>query len=276
MAPKPDETKLIHLEVLIYGIFKRYGYDFSGYNAASLERRVSLFCDQLQFARISQLVDPVLNDPQIFRRFIDYITIPVTAMFRDPSFYRALADQVLPRLASYPHFKVWHAGCANGAEAFSLAILLESNNLLKRALIYGTDINNTELSFAKKAIFSASQIEEYTPNYRQVSEEGSLQDFFLSRGNASILKHELRQNITFAKHNLAVDHSFAEVNLILCRNVMIYFDQKLRNRVLQLFHDSLARKGYLCLGSSESLVSSEHQNLFELVDPKNQIYRRTS
>jgi len=179
MEPKHSTTDFLHLEILAAAISKRYGYEFGGYNAESLARRVSLFCDQQQLERISQLVDPLINDAQLFHRFIDHITVPVTEMFRDPPFYNALAKLVLPRLASYPHFKVWHAGCANGAEPFSVAILLKLQNLLGRALIYGTDINSTELNQAKKGIFSRKQVDQYQKNFASVTDQVDLNDFFL-------------------------------------------------------------------------------------------------
>jgi chemotaxis protein methyltransferase CheR len=264
----------IELRLLMEAIYLRYSYDFRDYSGASQKRRVLYALTQLNCPTISELQSRILHEPVIFMRLLQYLTIPVSEMFRDPTFFLALREQVLPRLATYPSIKIWIAGCSTGEEVYSLAILLREEGLLERCLIYATDINPHSLDKARQGIFPLSDIRTHTVNYQLSGGRCAFSDYYTAAYNAAIFDKSLSENITFADHSLATDSVFSETQLVLCRNVLIYFNKKLQNRALSLFHESLGRRGFLGLGSKESLDFSVHANSFEALDKPERIFRK--
>lgn len=251
--------------VLLMGeVQHRYGYDFTHYTNASLLRRLNQLCLMDNFASFAELLYRVLNDPSYLQRFVENMTVNMTEMFRDPSFFAHLRTEILPRLATSPFIRVWVAGCATGEEAYSLAILLHEARLLEKSLIYATDINPTVLEQAKRAIIPIAYLKSYGENYQLSEGKADFSSYYTANYNWVKLNSTLHQNIVFSSHNLVSDASFNEFQLILCRNVLIYFDMQLQGKVLSLFDESLETHGYLALGSKETLrfsvlASSYHQ-----------------
>jgi chemotaxis protein methyltransferase CheR len=272
-ATPPSSTE-IELRLLMEAIYLRYSYDFRDYSGASQKRRVMHALTQFDCPTISDLQARVLHDPSMFHQLLQYLTIPVSEMFRDPAFFLALRQQVVPHLATYPSIKVWIAGCSTGEEVYSLAILLREEGLLDRTLIYATDINPQSLEKARQGIFSLSSIRGHTANYQQAGGKRSFSDYYTAAYSAAIFDKSLRDNITFADHSLATDSVFSETQLVLCRNVLIYFNRKLQDRALGLFHESLGRRGFLGLGSKESIDFSACSTLFDAVDRGERIFRK--
>jgi chemotaxis protein methyltransferase CheR len=240
------------VEILISDVLEQYGYDFTGYSRASLKRRLlRLYAldKQVSFAEFRYKIS---NDSIYFRRFVEQITVNVTEMFRDPWFYKALRDKVFPNLATYPFIRIWLAGCSTGEEAYSMAIVLKELNLLHKSLIYATDINPTVLEKAAQGLFPLSQMKQYSENY--ISSGGTKDFSSYYNASYSLVKFDadLKEKMIFSTHNLVSDHSFNEFQLILCRNVLIYFDRDLQFKVLQLFDNSLEKLGYLSLGTKET------------------------
>lgn len=262
------------LDLLLNDLMEVYGYDFSEYARASLKRRVNRLYSIDRFPSFAELRYRLRGDADYFRRFVEEVTVNVTEMFRDPAFYRALRTQVLNVLATYPLIRVWHAGCATGEEVYSMAILLKEAGLLHKSLLYATDLNPDALERARKGIYPLAHMKAHSENYVQ---SGGLQDFsqyYTARYDYATFQKELSSKMIFATHNLVSDRSFNEFQLILCRNVMIYFDKPLQERVLQLFHQSLEPLGFLCLGSKENLRFSAVAQHFT-VWSKEKIWRRT-
>ncbi|RYD55444.1 MAG: protein-glutamate O-methyltransferase CheR [Sphingobacteriales bacterium] len=262
------------LQSVLDVIKAQYGYDFSDYASASLKRRVLRFLQSASLKDIAEFRYRLSNDSAFFSWFVQSVTVNVTEMFRDPQFYKTMRETVLPKLASYPVIKIWHAGCSTGEEVYSMAIMLHEQGLLKRSRVYATDINPANLERAMSGIMSTSQMKDYTQNYIQ---SGGMEDFssyYTARYDNAILNSELRKSIIFSQHNLVTDAAFNEFHLVCCRNVLIYFNRTLQNRVMQLFHDSLAPLGYLALGIKESLLFSDIRDKFESVSMLNKIYRR--
>ena len=264
----------IELRLLMEAIYLRYSYDFRDYSGASQKRRVLHALTQFDCPTISELQSRVLHEPAMFMRLLQYLTIPVSEMFRDPTFFLALRQQVLPRLATYPSIKIWIAGCSTGEEVYSLAILLREEGLLERCLIYATDINPNSLDKARQGIFPLGDIRAHTANYQLSGGQCAFSDYYTAAYNAAVFDKSLRENITFADHSLATDSVFSETQLVLCRNVLIYFNKKLQNRALSLFHESLGRRGFLGLGNKESLDFSAHAKSFEALDKTERIFRK--
>jgi chemotaxis protein methyltransferase CheR len=267
-------TEDIELELLLEAIFKKYGYDFRNYARSSLKRRVMQRLERSHLPNLSVMQHHVLTDPSFFGKLLLDMTINVTEMFRDPSFYLALREKVVPVLRTYPFFKIWHAGCATGEEVYSMAILLDEEGLLKNAMIYATDIDEVVLKKAREGIYELDRIKDYTKNYQKAGGSGSFSDYYTANHKAAILNGRLKKHIVFAQHNLVTDSIFGEMNLIICRNVLIYFDRDLQNRVIDLFQKSLVRRGILCLGSKETLNFSSHRKIFDDFDEKEKIYRK--
>lgn len=271
---EPD-SETIEIELLIEAIFKKYGYDFRNYSKASLKRRFRNKLTLSGLENFSAMQYKILYDKKFFESVLLDLTVNVTEMFRDPSFYCALREKVIPVLKTYPFIKIWHAGCATGEEVYSMAILLEEENLLSSAMLYATDIDDKVLKIARDGIYPIDRIKEYTKNYQKVNGNSAFSDYYTAKYNAAIMNNSLKKNIVFSQHNLVTDGIFGEMHLIICRNVLIYFDKELQNRVLQLFHDSLIRKGILCLGSKESIRFSKVKDAFTEYDGKEKIFKRT-
>jgi chemotaxis protein methyltransferase CheR len=271
-----DEIEVIEIELLLNGIFKRYGYDFRNYAPASIRRRIWKFAHQEGLDTISAVQERILHDPRCIDRFVLSLTVNVTSMFRDPAFFSALRTKVVPILKTYPMVRVWDAGCATGEEAYSTAIILKEEGLYDRARIYATDLNEDVLRKAKTGIFPLSRMKEYTDNYIQAGGKTAFSRYYTAKYDHAILNHELKQNIVFAQHNLVTDRSFNEFNLVLIRNVLIYFNEELRMKVLDLLHDSLSMFGILALGKRESLRFSKYEKCYEEIDSSLKLYKRCS
>lgn len=268
------DLERIEIDLLLEGIRKRWGYDFRHYSYASLKRRLDLARTESGSEHFTQLLDQLLHDQHAFDSFLKHMSITVTEMFRDPPYYRHVREKVIPALRTYPFVKIWHAGCATGEEAYSMAILLHEEGYLDRTRIYATDFNKCSLDAADKAVYSAKNLETYAANYYESGGKRDFSDYFISGYDRVKLKDFLKQRITFSYHNLVTDGVFGEMNLISCRNVLIYFDKVLQERVLGLFADSLRHSGFLCLGAKESLNFSDVKSLFEPLDGQKAIYKK--
>jgi chemotaxis protein methyltransferase CheR len=263
------------LELLLNDLLEIYGYDFSEYARASLKRRINRLLSLDRFPSFAEFRYRLRTDAPYFRRFVEEVTVNVTEMFRDPAFFRSLRTEVLNVLATWPLIRIWHAGCATGEEVYSMAIMLHEANLLHKSLLYATDLNPDALERARKGIFSLAHMKAHSENYVQ---SGGLRDFsqyYTARYDHAMFNRELSSKMIFATHNLVSDRSFNEFQLILCRNVMIYFDKPLQDRVLQLFNASLEPLGFLCLGSKENLRFSTVAQHFTSWN-KEKIWRKTA
>lgn len=271
-----SNTELLNIEIqlLLEGIFLKYGYDFRNYSKAHVRRRILNHIGINHIETVTELLDKVLRQPEAFREFLDSLSINVTEMFRDPEFYRSFRENVVPKLRTYTFFKVWHAGCSTGEEVYSLAILLQEEGLLDRCQIYATDLNRKVLEIAREGVYQTADMERYEQNYRLSGGKAKLSDYYKSLYGSVMFHKELSNRIVFADHNLVTDSVFAEVNLILCRNVLIYFEKDLQNKVLKLFHDSLVPSGMLCLGTKENIRFSSVENEFDIVDVGQKIYKK--
>ncbi len=264
----------IEIQLLLEAIYLKYGYDFRNYAKASVKRRIQQRLSLSRLADISAIQHKILYDKPFFETLLLDLSINVTEMYRDPSFYQALREKVIPILKTYPFIKVWHAGCSTGEEVYSMAIFLQEEGLLDKSLIYATDINEVVLKKAKEGIYPIDRIKEYTINYQKSGGRESFANYYTAKYEAAIMNKSLKKNMVFSQHNLATDSEFGEMHLIMCRNVLIYFDDDLENRVFGLFYDSLVRQGFLCLGSKESLRFSNYANRFTEFVPKEKIYRK--
>ena len=264
----------IEIELLLEGIYRHYGFDFRSYAYASIRRRLWKRIEAEGFQSITALQERVLHDPDMMEKLLLDLSINVTAMFRDPKFYVAFREQVIPLLRTYPFIRLWHAGCSTGEEVYSMAILLEEEGLYERARIYATDINDVVIQRAKSGIFPLDRMQEYTENYINAGGKRSFSEYYTAKYDGALFSPGLLRNIVFSQHNLVTDRSFAEFNVILCRNVLIYFDKKLQNRVHQLFYESLSTFGILALGSKESLKFSEFEECYEPISLHDKIYRK--
>lgn len=269
-----DEVEDIEIQLFLEALHRRYHYDFRHYARASIKRRLMQGRVQLGYASLSAMQEAVLHDESVLPRLLNYLTVQVSDMFRDPSYFRALRERVLPHLATYPSLKVWVAGCSRGEELYSLAILFREEGLYDRTLFYATDINPDALDAAEKAIYPLDQIKGYTANHQKSGARTSLSDYYRAAHGGAIFDKSLRERVVFSDHSLVTDSSFGEMQLVSCRNVLIYFDRDLQDRVVGLFRDSLARKGFLGLGSKESLRFTRHAAAFSPFVPEEKIYRR--
>ncbi len=243
----------IERRLLFDAIYLKYHYDFRGYAEASAKRRVRTAMTRLACASVSQLQDRVLHDPAAFADVLDVLTVPVSEMFRDPGYFRALRERVVPILRTYPSLKLWVAGCSTGEEAYSLAILLREEGLLDRAIIYATDINPRTLQQAQEGVYDIERVPGFSENYRRSGGRASLSDHYTARYGRAVLDKSLKRHIVFSDHSLATDSVFAEVQVVSCRNVLIYFKRELQDRAVGLFREALCRRGFLGIGSKESL-----------------------
>jgi len=269
-------TENINIEVKLFleAIFEKYGYDFRNYSMAHIKRRILNRLAITKLESISLMQNRVLRDPDFLQQILLDFSINVTEMFRDPNFYLALRKEVIPILKTYPFIKIWHAGCSTGEEVYSMAIVLKEEGLLDRTQLYATDFNQRVLKQAKEGIFSVSAIKDFTQNYIKAGGKENFSDYYLADYDRAIMDKSLSENILFAHHNLASDNVFSEVNMVICRNVLIYFDRDLQNRAVGLFKESLIAGGILCLGSKESLQFNEHASSFSSLVPHEKIYRK--
>lgn len=271
---RESDNESIEIDMLLNGIRSRYGYDFTHYSRASLKRRLEHALTQNKLAHFTELLDRLFHDEKCFDEFLKTMSITVTEMFRDPDFYHAVRQHVVPVLKTFPFAKIWHAGCATGEEVYSMALVLHEEGFLDRARIYATDFNKHSLDMALKGVYSAKHMAACIANYQAA---GGTADFsgYLSDGyELAKFKDFLKERITFSYHNLVTDGVFGEMNMVCCRNVLIYFDKTLQDQVLQKFADSLRYGGFLCLGNKESLNFSAVGSLFTPVDKRQRIYRK--
>lgn len=262
------------LQDLVDAIYQRYGYDFRGYTAQSLQRRFLFVMKRFQVASFIQLRERILHDAAFFAEILGHLTVTTSEMFRDPEFYAALNQEVLPRLATYPSIKIWHAGCSSGEEVYSLAILLREANLLQNAVIYATDINPTALDKARAGVYQAAAMKKATEHYRWLFPDGDFSRYYVANYGLAAMDRRLREHMVFAEHNLVTDSVFSEVQLILCRNVLIYFDHALQERALRLFDESLCYRGFLAVGIKESLQFSLLGPAYDEIVPQTRIYQK--
>jgi chemotaxis protein methyltransferase CheR len=266
----------IEIALLLEAIYQRYGFDFREYAPASLKRRVWRRAGAEGLDTISSLQDRLLRDPACMERLLLDLSINVTAMFRDPSFYTSFREHVVPLLHTYPFTRVWIAGCSTGEEVYSLAILLEEEELLDRSRIYATDINESVLDQARHGVFPIDKMQEYTQNYLKAGGKRAFSEYYLASYDGAVFDKRLVRHAVFAQHNLVSDNAFNEFQVVVCRNVMIYFDRKLQQRVLGLFHESLVHLGVLGLGRKESIRFSDYADRYEELDTLERIYRKVA
>jgi chemotaxis protein methyltransferase CheR len=276
-AATPDpELEGLEIDLLLEAVFRRYGFDFREYAQASLKRRLYRRMHAEGLGSLTELQARLLHDPPVMERLLVDLSINVTAMFRDPTFYVAFREKVVPALHTYPFTRIWCAGCSTGEEVYSLAILLREEGLYERTRIYATDINENVLATAHEGVFPLDRMQQYTQNYLRAGGKGDFSEYYVAAYDNVRFSRELTENVVFAQHNLAMDRGFNEFNVIVCRNVMIYFDKALQNRVHQLFYDSLETFGILVLGHKESMSFSPFTDKYEAVDEAERIYRKTA
>ncbi len=274
--PRPlvdEDPEHIEVELLLEAVYRRYAYDFRGYARASLRRRLWRRAQMERVTTLSGLQERVLHDPRVMEHLLRDLSINVTEMFRDPGFFRALREKVVPILRTYPYVRIWNAGCSTGEETFSLAIVLEEEGLLERTRIYATDMNDDVLGRARAGRFPMEKMRRYTENYLRAGGTGDFSRYYTVDGDQAAFARGLVDGSVFAQHNLAQDSSFNEFQLIVCRNVLIYFARPLQERVHDLFSDSLVRLGVLALGHKESIATG-HEERYEVLDKAEKLYRR--
>lgn len=264
----------IEVELLLEGVYRRYGYDFRNYATASLKRRIRNFLHNEGFPSISALQEKVLCDRIWADRLLLGLTVNTTAMFRDPSFYVAFRSEVVPLLRTYPFIRIWHAGCSTGQEVYSMAILLQEAGLYHRCRIYATDANDKVLQVARKGIYPYPQMQEYTQLYLKAGGQRAFSEYYTANHGNVILRPFLKENVVFGQHNLVTDRSFNEFNVIICRNVLIYFNSTLQNHVHELFYNSLCKFGILGLGKQETLRFSAYEIHYDELVRAEKLYRR--
>jgi chemotaxis protein methyltransferase CheR len=258
----PAKTEDIEIRLLLEAIFRKYHYDFRGYAMASIKRRLLQARDHFDCHTISALQDMVLHDPGMMTAMLPYLTVQVSELFRDPLYFKAIREKVVPHLKTYPSLKVWIAGSSTGEEVYSFAILFREEGLFERTMFYATDINHDALKKAEAGVYSLDRIKLFTENHRLSGGKGSLSDYYTAAYGAASFDKTLRKNVVFSDHSLATDAVFAETHMVSCRNVLIYFDRELQDRAITLFKGSLARKGFLGLGSKETLRFSSSADAF--------------
>lgn len=269
------ESDVVELEVrlVLEAIQARYGYDFRSYAPESMARRVLAAAAKIGAPHLGDLLHRILHEPETFCTVLDSLTVRVTEMFRDPAMYRSFRQLVLPVLRTYPQLKIWHAGCASGEEVYATAILLTEEGLYNRAQIYATDMSAAAVEQAREGVYPDALLAEFTANYRAAGGERELAQYFSHAYGRVSVRPGLKQNVHFFQHDLASDYSLGEMNLIFCRNVLIYFGEQLRERVFSLFADGLGRGGFLCLGANESLPTSQRGS-YQEISSVDRIYRR--
>jgi chemotaxis protein methyltransferase CheR len=264
----------IELRMLVEAVYLKYNYDFRDYTGASQKRRVLVAMREMGCNTVSELQSRVLHDPNGFAQLLQYLTIPVTEMFRDPEYFRAVREQVAPFLKTYPSLKIWVAGCSTGEEVYSLAILLKEEGLLERSIIYATDINPKSLETARRGVYPIDRMRLYTENYQKSGGKAAFSDYYTAAYGGALFERSLIENVTFADHSLSTDTVFSETHFVSCRNVLIYFNRTLQDRVFGLFHESLCYRGFLGLGSKESIDFSSYAGRFEPLARRERVYRK--
>lgn len=268
------KTEDIEIKLLLEAIFRKYHYDFRGYSMASVKRRLKQAKDNLRCDSFSQLQDKILHDDSLLTPLLSYLTVQVSELFRDPLYYKALRENVIPHLHTYPSLKVWIAGCSSGEELYSMSILFREEGLEEKTMFYATDINPEALRKAEAGVYELERIKSFTENHRKSGGKSSLSDYYTAAYGAATFDKSLRSRTVFSDHSLANDQVFAEMHLISCRNVLIYFDKELQERAIGLFDSSLVRKGFLGLGSKESLRFSKHSDSFSDFLREERIYQK--
>jgi chemotaxis protein methyltransferase CheR len=264
----------IELRMLVEAVYLKYNYDFRDYTGASQKRRVLVAMREMGCNTVSELQSRVLHDPNGFAQLLQFLTIPVTEMFRDPEYFRAVREQVAPFLKTYPSLKIWVAGCSTGEEVYSLAILLKEEGLLERSIIYATDINPKSLETARRGVYPIDRMRLYTENYQKSGGKAAFSDYYTAAYGGALFERSLIENVTFADHSLSTDTVFSETHFVSCRNVLIYFNRTLQDRVFGLFHESLCHRGFLGLGSKESIDFSSYAGRFEPLARRERVYRK--
>lgn len=272
---EPEIVKDEELEYLIKDVYDLYGYDFSLYSRASFKRRVNRICLIDKFTSFAELRYTLINEPNYLKRFIEEVTVNVTEMFRDPYFFKELRENILPQLGTYPLIRIWIAGCSTGEEAYSVAILLKEAGLYHKSLIYATDINPSVLETARAGVFPISQMKTYSENYILSGGKKDFSDYYTANYDSARFDSSLKEKMILSTHNLVSDSSFNSFQLIVCRNVLIYFDKPLQERVFKLFDDSLENLGYLALGSKETLRFSSLATIYQQIDDQ-KIWKKTT
>jgi chemotaxis protein methyltransferase CheR len=269
-----NSTEDIEIQLLLEALYQRYHYDFRHYARASIKRRLKQALAKLEFRSFSALQDSLLHDATLLPRLLDYLTIQVSEMFRDPSYYRAIREKVVPHLKTYPSLKVWIAGCSGGEELYSFVILFREEGIENRTLFYATDINPEALKTASNGVYALDRIKTFTVNHQKSGGKSSLSDYYTADYGRAVFDESLRERVVFSDHSLVTDAVFGEMQLISCRNVLIYFDRSFQDRAVGLFRDALPRKGFLGLGSKESLRFSNHSGDFTEFVRDEKIYQR--
>ncbi|MES2769618.1 MAG: CheR family methyltransferase [Bdellovibrionota bacterium] len=269
-----EENFDIEVKLLIEAIYEKYSYDFRSYAMASVKRRLHMILNKYKFRTVSRLQEKILYDPNFFLSVLQFLTITTTEMFRDPFYYLTIRENVIPILKTYPSLKIWIAGCSTGEEVYSFAILLQEEGLLECTTIYATDINPVSIKKAEDGIFSAENIKEYESNYKKSGGKQNFSDYFVVSYGAALFDKSLKKNIVFADHSLATDSVFSEMQMISCRNVLIYFSRELQEHALGLFSGSLCRSGFLGLGSKETIRFSSHFQCFNEFSKQEKIYQK--
>ena len=269
-------TEDIELRLFLEAMYSRYHYDFRGYSKASLKRRLLLACERMGFPSLSALQGQLLHHDTMLPQLLSYLTVQVSDMFRDPGYFRAIRDQVIPHLKTYPSLKVWVAGCSSGEELYSLAILFREEGLEEKTMFYATDINGAALAKAEAGVYDLQRIALFTRNHRLSGGTGSLSEYYNAAYGAACFDKTLRRRTVFSDHSLASDSVFAELHLVSCRNVLIYFDRPLQDRAVGLFKDALVRNGFLGIGARESLRFNAHATAFREFLPVERIYQKRS
>ncbi len=274
MSETFDKIEDIEIRLLLEALYVRYHYDFRNYAMASVKRRLRQAREQLGFPTISAIQERVLHDEAMLPRLLGYLTVQVSEMFRDPSYFRAIREKVVPHLKTYPSLKIWIAGCSGGEELYSFVILFREEGLEDRTIFYATDINQEALRIAEAGVYDLDRMQLFTQNHRASGGKSSLSDYYTTGYGRATFDRSLRERVVFSDHSLVTDAVFGEMNLISCRNVMIYFDRPLQDRTIGLFKESLARKGFLGIGAKESLRFSAHANAFTDVVREEKIYQK--
>lgn len=266
---------MTELHLIREAIYHQYGYDFRNYAESSFQRRIQAAMARREMHDGFEFLRRIVKEPDFFRKLLPELTVSTTELFRDPEMFKALREKIFPVLRTYPHLNIWVAGCSTGEEVYSLSILLNEEGLAKRSTIYATDINPLALDKARKGVYSLQAFRSFVKNYTLAGGQQAPSDYYIAEYSTGRFHSQLRENVVFEEHNLVTDQSFREMHLIMCRNVLIYFNRELHDKVLQLFYDSLVSRGFLVLGTKETIRFSQHQAHYNLVDQSSRIYQKS-